>query len=258
MTTAPARGHVPLTTPFTAEDVLAEIARAEPDVGTVTLAPELDGALNLIRRLTARGHRVALGHSGASFEAATAAIDAGASLATHLFNRMPPIDHREPGLAGAALSSDAVAVEVICDGVHVHPSMVRLAVAAKAVEQALAVTDGTARAGSCAHAGAQLAGRSLTVRNGAAYLDDGTLAGSVQTMDGAFRTLTGPVGLPLTDAVRLCATNPARVLGLAERGVLAVGATADIVVLDRAFRVARTYLAGALAYDRHSNGGFGQ
>ncbi len=249
--TAPGREHPSLTVPFTADDVLAEIARAEPDVGTVTVAPELDGALDLIRRLTARGHRVALGHSGASFEAATAAIDAGASMATHLFNRMPPLDHREPGLAGAALSSDAVTVEVICDGVHVHPSMVRLAVAAKAVEQALAITDSTARAGSCAHAEARLAGRSLTVSNGAAYLEDGTLAGSVLTMDGAFRTLTGRVGLPLTDAARLCATNPARVRGLAGRGVLAVGATADVVVLDRAFRVARTYVDGALVYDRH-------
>ena len=246
----PAREDPVRTTLFRAEDVLAEMRRAEPDIGTVTLAPELDGALDLVRYLTARGHRVSLGHSGASFEAAEAAIDAGASLATHLFNRMPPMHHREPGLAGAALSSDAVTVEVICDGVHVHPSMLHLAVASKAAEQALAVTDGTARSGTRVPSRARLAGRGLVARDGAAYLEDGTLAGSVLTMDGAFRMLTGPVGLGLTDAARLCATNPARASGLTGRGVLTVGAAADLVVLDRTLQVTRTYVDGTLVYER--------
>ncbi len=106
---------------FTAADILAEIERATPDVGIVTLASELDGGLDLVRWLSARGHRVSLGHSGATYEEALAAIEAGARQATHLFNRMPPLGHRAPGLVGAVLQTDEVAAEIICDGVHVHP-----------------------------------------------------------------------------------------------------------------------------------------
>jgi len=228
---------------YHADDVLAEIARAPADVGIVTLAPELDGAFELIRRLVAGGHRVSLGHSGATFDEATAAIDAGARHVTHLFNRMTAVGHREPGLAGAALCHDDLAAEIVCDGVHVHPAIVRLAVAAKGPERVMAITDGTAGSGLEPGARAALGGRPITVRE-AAYLDDGTLAGSVLTMDRAFAFLAGPVGLGLVDAVRLTSTTPARELGLQGLGVLAAGAFADLVVLDRQFRVAETYVAG--------------
>ncbi|MGH9331240.1 MAG: N-acetylglucosamine-6-phosphate deacetylase, partial [Vicinamibacterales bacterium] len=129
---------------FTGEEILAEITRARPDVGIVTLAPELDGAIDLIRYLVACGHRVSLGHSGATFDEARAAIDAGARHATHLFNRMPPLSHRAPGLAGAVLQSDEVAAELICDGVHVHPAVLRIAIGAKHPSRIMAITDGTA------------------------------------------------------------------------------------------------------------------
>ena len=102
-------------------DLLAEIERAAPDVGIVTIAPELDGGIDLVRWLAARGHRVSLGHSAATYEQALDAIAAGARHATHLFNRMPPLGHRAPGLAGAVLQSEEVAAEIICDGHHVHP-----------------------------------------------------------------------------------------------------------------------------------------
>src|SRR5881628_2804976 len=114
---------------FDAIAILAEIERAAPDVGIVTLAPELEGALDLIRSLTSSGHRVSLGHSGATYDEAVAAIAAGARHATHLLNRMPPLGHRAPGLAGAVLQTDEVAAEIICDGVHVHPALIRTAVA---------------------------------------------------------------------------------------------------------------------------------
>ena len=228
---------------YDADDILAEIARAPADVGIVTLAPELDGASELIRRLVAGGHRVSLGHSGATFDEATAAVGAGARQVTHLFNRMTPVGHREPGLAGAALCHDDLAVEIICDGVHVHPAMVRLAVAAKGPARVMAITVGTAGSGLEPGARAALGGRPITVRE-AAYLDDGTLAGSVLTMDRAFAFLTGPVGLALIDAVRLTSTTPARELGLQGLGVLAAGALADLVVLDSRFRVVETYVAG--------------
>ena len=103
------------------------IAACRPDVGIVTMAPELPGGIDLVRSLAAAGHRVALGHSGSDYDTAIAAIDAGARHATHLFNRMTPMTHRAPGLPGAVLAREEVTVELICDGHHVHPSMCRVA-----------------------------------------------------------------------------------------------------------------------------------
>lgn len=234
---------------FTGEDILAEITRARPDVGIVTVAPELDGALDLIRHLTAAGHHVSLGHSGATYDQAREGIDAGARQATHLFNRMPTLSHRAPGLAGAILQSDEVAAELICDGVHVHPAVVRVAIGAKHASRIMAVTDGTAGAGLPAGTRTSIGGRPITVRD-AAYLDDGTLAGSVLTMDRAFERLVTLIGLTPVDAALLCATTPARELGLHGHGVLAPGAVADLVVLDGKFRPVQTWIGGELVYDR--------
>ena len=146
---------------FSGSEILAEIERARPDVGIVTLAPELDGAIDLVRWLAERGHRVSLGHSGATFDEALAAITAGACHATHLFNRMPPLDHRAPGLAGAVLQTDEVAAEIICDGFHVHPALVRAAIAAKRPSRVMAITDATAAAGLPPGSRARLGGRPI-------------------------------------------------------------------------------------------------
>ena len=237
---------------FTAEDILREIEDAAPDVGVVTLAPELDGGLELVRWLSERGHRVSLGHSGATCEEALAAMAAGARHATHLFNRMPPVDHRAPGLAGAVLQADEIAAEIICDGVHVHPAMVRLAVAAKRASRLMAITDGTAAAGLPVGAEARLGGQPIVAGRGTAVLADGTRAGSLLTMDGAFRMLVSQAGLSMIDAATMCATTAARELGLVGHGLLAVDAVADFVVLDRELRVVQTYVAGTLAYSRES------
>ena len=230
--------------------VLREIARSRESVSIVTLAPELDGAMNMIRSLVESGVRVSLGHSGASFEIADAAVDAGARHATHLFNRMPPLHHRDPGLASAVLVRDEVVAEIICDGVHVHGPMIRVALAAKGVDRIMAITDGTAASGLAAGAVASLGGQRICVRDGAAHLDDGTLAGSVATMDRVFRFLVHHVGLSPSEASRVCATTPAAALGLHQRGAIATGAVADLVVLDRELVVKQTYLAGRLAYSR--------
>ena len=230
-----------------AGDILDEIAAARADVGIVTIAPELDGALPLIADLAAHGHHVSLGHSGASYDQAMRGIREGARQATHLFNRMTPVGHREPGLAGAVLESDDVVAELICDGVHVHPAMMRVAIAAKRPERIMATTDATAGAGLARGARATIGGRPITVRD-AAYLDDGTIAGSVLTMDRAFAMLTGVCGLSLSDAAVVCASTPARALGLRGFGVIAPGAAADLVVMDRQFRVVQTWIAGNLAY----------
>jgi N-acetylglucosamine-6-phosphate deacetylase len=238
---------------FSGQDILNVIAAARAEVGILTIAPELDGALELIADLVRHGHRVSLGHSGASFEEAVAGVEAGATQATHLFNRMTPLGHRAPGLAGAVLAHEGVAAELICDGVHVHPAMMRMALAAKHPERVMAITDGTAGAGLPFGAEAMLAGRRIRVGD-AAYLDDGTIAGSVLTMDQAFGVLVQRLGVPLPEAAMVCATTPARELGLGGCGVIAAGAVADVIVMDRSFRVVRTYIGGSLAFDARTAG----
>ena len=243
-----ATGAIGAAGEFTGRDILAEIDAAGDSVGIVTLAPELDGALDLIRHLVSRGRRVSLGHSGATMEQSRAAIASGARHATHLFNRMPPLDHREPGLAGAILTSEEVAAEIICDGVHVHRDMVRMAVAAKGITRVMAITDGVAATGLPDGSTASLGGRKIRVSGSAAYLEDGTLAGSVATMDRVFRFLMNEVGLSLNAAAQLCASTPASELGLKDTGSITRGAIADLVVMDRDLTVKQTYVGGRLAY----------
>jgi len=238
---------------FTAQDILDEIDRAAPDVGIVTIAPELDGGLDLVRWLVARGQRVSLGHSGATYEQALEAIGAGARHATHLFNRMPPLGHRAPGLAGAVLQAEEIAAEIICDGHHVHPALIRTAIAAKRPSRILAITDATAAAGLPVGSRAALGGRPITAGPATALLPDGTIAGSVLTMDRAFEVLVAQVGLSLVDAATICATTPARELGLVGYGLLAVGGAADLVVLDGQLAVVQTYIGGQLVYARNTD-----
>jgi N-acetylglucosamine-6-phosphate deacetylase len=237
---------------FDGSDILAEIARAAPDVGIVTVAPELERGLDLIWWLVSHGCRVSLGHSAATYEQALAAISAGARQATHLFNRMPPLHHRAPGLGGAVLEMDDVAVEVICDGFHLHPGVVKTVIAAKRPSRVMAITDGTALSGLPEGARAHLGGRAITAGPETAALEDGTVAGSLVTMDRVFRMLVERVGLSLVDAVTVCATTPARELGLIGYGVLAPGATADIVVFDATFSVVQAYVGGQLVYSRNT------
>lgn len=232
---------------FSAADVTAVLDLHRPDVGIFTLAPELPGGLALIRRFSGSGVRVSLGHSAANFDIAEEAIAAGACHATHLFNRMPPMTHRDPGLAGAILASDAVAAELIADGHHVHPAFLQMAIAAKGVAHVMAITDGTAGAGLPLGSRTRLGGRAITVAD-VARLDDGTSAGSVATMDAVFRHLVGVCGIDICDAAQLCATTPARELGLVGFGAIAPGAAADLVVLDANLNVAQTWIAGVLAW----------
>ncbi len=189
-------------------------------VRIVTLAPEADPGLAATRLLTTHGVVVALGHSTASFEEATAAADAGAALVTHLFNGMGPFHHRAPGLVGAALTDQRLAASVIADLVHLHPAVLATAIAAK---PRLALVSDAVAVG---------AGDLELVEDGAAAgLPDGTLAGSTLTLDQAVRNVVG-LGVPVERAVEMATTIPADVLGLRERGRLAPGARADLVALD--------------------------
>jgi N-acetylglucosamine-6-phosphate deacetylase len=232
---------------FSGADILREIESAAADVGIVTLAPELEGAIDLVRRLTAAGHHVSLGHSGATYEEAQAGIDAGATQATHLYNRMSPLAHRAPGLTGAALEHEGVTVELVCDGVHVHPAAMRVALAAKSPARVMAITDGTAGSGLPRGARAALGGRHITVGD-VARLDDGTIAGSVLTMDRAFGVLVTVTGMSLVDAATVCATTPARQLNLRGFGAISPGYVADLTVLDPRLTVVQTWLGGIRAW----------
>ena len=229
---------------FSGREIIDIITRSRAQVGIVTLAPEIDGGLELVSTLTRAGHIVSIGHSGASYDETRSAIDAGVRHATHLFNRMTPMTHRAPGVPGAVLESEAITAELICDGFHVHPALMQVAIRAKGVGGIMAITDGTAGSGLPVGAVTHLGGRPITVTARTAVLEDGTLAGSVLTMDGAFRTLVQRLGLSLVEAARLCSTTPARQLALTNTGQLVRGADADFVVLDASLRVRATYLRG--------------
>jgi N-acetylglucosamine-6-phosphate deacetylase len=186
-------------------------------VRLVTLAPEADPGLSATRLLSERGIVVALGHSTVDLAGARAAADAGARMVTHLFNGMGAMHHRTPGLAGAALDDRRLVPSIIADFVHVHPAMVRLALRAR--PDAAVVTDAVATLGD------------VVEREGAAYLPDGTLAGSVLTMERALQNVAS-TGVPNAAAVRYVTANPARVLGASDRGRVTPGARADLVALD--------------------------
>ncbi|MBQ0933308.1 N-acetylglucosamine-6-phosphate deacetylase [Ideonella sp. 4Y16] len=212
---------------------------ARATLRVVTLAPEEDGHLALIPQLVARGLRVQIGHSEASYEQGVAALAAGASGFTHLFNAMSGLHHRAPGLVGAALAH-AQHAELIPDGLHVHPGA--LLAALRAIPRVFAVTDATAAAGM--PEGEFRLGRQ-TVHHcaGGVRLADGTLAGSALTMDRALRHLVG-LGLSLAEASDRVSRFPADYLGETERGRLAPGAHADLVLLDARLGVQAVYVAG--------------
>lgn len=247
---APSSAHVEGTAAdYNGDDIMAVIAAHRDAVGILTIAPELPEAIALIADLVAHGHRVSLGHSGATYEQGRAGIEAGARHATHLFNRMPPFTHRAPGLVGAVLEDERVAVEIVCDGYHVHPATMRAAIRAKQPSRVMAITDGTAGSGLPVGSEVMLGGRRITVTKDACFLDDGTLAGSSLTMDRAFANLVSLVGLHPTEAALMASTVPARELRLSGYGVLEAGAVADLVVLDAQHRVRQTIIGGVLAYE---------
>jgi N-acetylglucosamine-6-phosphate deacetylase len=183
----------------------------------VTLAPEADPGLRAITALHERGVVVALGHSTVDFDEACAAADAGATIATHLFNGMGPLHHRAPGLPGAALTHRPLVPSIIPDGVHVHPAIVKLALGAR--PDAVLVTDAVATAPP------------VIARDGAAYLPDGTLAGSTLTMVDAVQRVAA-LGVAVPAVIRHATGNPAAAIGAADRGRLAPGARADVLALD--------------------------
>ena len=206
---------------------------AEGRIRLMTLAPELPGAIELTAHATARGVRVSLGHSNATAAETRAAIAAGAVSATHTFNAMRPLDHREPGILGTALTNDDLFAEVICDGIHVAPEMVKLWWRAKGPERAILVTDALSAVGM-PDGVYHLGDFAVQVANGRATAN-GVLAGSVLTLDRALTNFMEFTGAPLEQALRLLTVNPASMTGLGDLvGSVALGRPASLVALDGA------------------------
>jgi N-acetylglucosamine-6-phosphate deacetylase len=240
---APTRaGTHPLEHLRTPDPLLLErLLSAGPVVG-VTIAPELAGALALIRALVDRGVLVSLGHSAATGAQANAGFDAGARTVTHVFNAMTPLTAREPGLAGVALTRPEVFVQLICDGVHLSRETASLVVAA-ARSRFVLVTDALSAAGGDLDGRHRLGDIEISVVDGQARRGDGTLAGSVLSMARALRGVVD-AGATVEDAVAAATTRPAELLGRLDLGRLRPGDPADLVVLDDALSATATYLAG--------------
>ncbi len=219
---------------------------AEGRVRLMTLAPELPGAAELAAHAAARGVCVSLGHSNATAAQTRAAIAAGAASATHTFNAMRALDHREPGILGTVLTTDALYAELICDGIHTAPEMVQLWWRAKGRNRAILVTDAMSAAGM-PDGEYQLGGFAVQVANGRA-MAHGVLAGSVLTLDRALANFIAFTGAALDDGLPLLTANPAAMTGLAEvAGSLAPGMPANLVVVDAAGRLVRSIIGGQIA-----------
>jgi len=216
----------------------------------VDYAPEEDTDAHFLAMLVKLGILPCIGHTAATYEQTIQAIDGGARHSTHLFNAMPEMGHREPGVPGALLTDSRATVEVIADGIHVHPAMLKLVIEARGTRDVALVTDAVAPAG-LPEGDYTFVGRKVTVRAGAVRLDNGALAGSVLTLDHAVRNAVALVGLSWSEAICMATRTPARIAGIATRkGSITPGADADLVTLDEQGFVQSTWTQGLLAYQR--------
>jgi N-acetylglucosamine-6-phosphate deacetylase len=232
-------------------DEMAEVVRRLAGaLRVVTLAPELEGAEPLVRSLTAQGVLVSIGHTDAAFDDVQAAARWGARMATHLFNAMRGIHHREPGAAGGALVTPALALGLIADLAHVHPAILSLAARAAGMGRIVLVSDAISAAGM-GRGSFTLGAQTVEVKDGVPRLADGTLAGSVLQMHRAVSNFAAAAGVSRRDAVQAASLTPAKLLGLQRRkGRIAPGADADLVVLGRDGEVLLTIARGEIAYRR--------
>jgi len=216
----------------------------------VTIAPEMPGAIGLIKYLYKQGIIASAGHTNATYAQVQAGIQAGLSHVTHTFNAMRELHHREPGVVGAALISPELTVEVIADGIHIHPVVIKILIKAREGEKIVLITDAMKAAG-LKEGTYDLGGQEVTVNKGQARLKDGTLAGSVLTMDKAVKNMVSKVGVPLPKAIQMASFNPARSIGIDDKkGSLEPGKDADIVILNKNLETELTIVAGKIVYRR--------
>lgn len=216
----------------------------------VTLAPEEKNGLELIKFLNKSNIVASIGHSDATFVQVDEAISAGAAHVTHLFNGMRGMHHREPGTAGAALTRDELYVEIIADGIHVHPEMIKLAYKSKSCKKIILITD-SIRAKWLNQGTSELGGQTVTVKDGKALLPDGTLAGSILKMNTAIQNFKKFTNCSVEEIIQMTSVNPAKQLNIFDRkGSLKPGKDADLVVVDQTLDVQMTYCKGNLAYQK--------
>jgi len=209
----------------------------------ITVAPEVKGGLDFIKYVRQNGGTVGIGHTNGDYDITMKAIEAGANIFTHLFNAMRGLAHREPGVVGAALSSD-IPVELICDGIHVHPAIVKVVVRARGAEGVVLVTDSMQAAG-LGDGEYEFAGSKIYVKDGRACQKDGTLVGSILCMFNAVRNMVNFAGVSLQDAVKMASLNPAKVLGIDDEvGTIEEGKRADLVVLNDDMQIDRVFCRG--------------
>jgi N-acetylglucosamine-6-phosphate deacetylase len=226
---------------------------AEDQIKLVTMAPEQLGGLEMVEYLAANGIVASVGHSDATFAEVNQAMGAGVNHVTHLFNQMKGLHHREPGVVGAAFLKEELKAELIVDGVHVHPEMVRLAYQLKRSEGLILITD-SMRAKGLKDGRYDLGGQEVFVKDGKALLADGTLAGSILKMGQAVKNMMAYTGCTLEDVLVMASVNPAKQLKVYEsKGSIAAGKDADIVILDENLDVFMTICRGAIAFQKEGD-----
>jgi N-acetylglucosamine-6-phosphate deacetylase len=216
----------------------------------MTIAPELPGAYEVMREAALDGVILSIGHSIADIDEIQTAIHNGAAHVTHMFNAMKPFHHRDPGVITGSLLFDELKIELIADGIHVHPMVMKLLYKIKGASGIILITDAMKMCG-LPDGEYEFADQKVIVKDKKIFLEDGTLAGSMLTMERAVKVMVELVDVPITSAVRMASLNPARVLGKEHRkGILATGKDADIVVLDKDFNVHMTIYEGEIKYKR--------
>lgn len=214
----------------------------------VTLAPENEAALEAVRWLKGKGIIVSAGHTGATFTQFKRAADEGLSHVAHLFNGMRGLHHREPGIVGAALTDGRVSVELIADGLHLHPASLRMAALLKGASNTVLISDSIKPAG-LSEGDYRVGDATIRVGNGELRLLSGALAGSSIRLNQALKTMNEKAGAGVTEATQMATDTPARILGLSpSKGRLAEGSDADLTVLDRDFKVQETWVMGEKVY----------
>jgi N-acetylglucosamine-6-phosphate deacetylase len=241
------KGAHPLAAIEGATDDLFDAIADPRIVALMTLAPERTGAVDRIRILRERGILVSLGHTDGTVEQFTAGVDAGARMATHLFNAMSPFGHRAPGVIGSVLVEDRVTAGLIVDGVHSHPSAVRLAARAKGIDRIALVTDMMAAAGMPPGV-YTLGGQNVTTDGISARLPDGTLAGAILLMNEAIRNTIRWTGIGIAEALRMATEVPARLLDRDDIGAIRIGARADLALIDADLNVMSTIIGGVTVF----------
>lgn len=243
-----------LIRPPSIEELHRFLSEGSKRIIILTLAPEMPGASELISEARRLGLTVSIGHSNASYDEVACAAALGATMATHLFNAMAPLGSREPGTVGGVMQLDGLVAGLIADAIHVHPASLSLAARTKGPGGIFLVSDAMSPIGTDMTE-FQLNGRRVVVKDGQCRTEDGTLAGSVLTMDGAVRTMHFQAGVPLADVIRMATLTPAQSIGIADsKGSLEIGKDADVVVLAPDLTVQATVVEGDLDYTARRSG----